>query len=81
MCGGAATFKISLPDGTSIPAANLIEANNLLRTHQRDWPNEDLSIQVAASDSASGERRHDTELEQRWPNAETPAPTNTQEGS
>lgn len=47
MCGAPATFEIRLPDGTSIPAANLVEANRLLRTHQRQWPNEDLSIQVA----------------------------------
>lgn len=47
MCGTPATFEIHLPDGTSVPAANLNEANSLLRTHQRQWPNEDLSISVA----------------------------------
>lgn len=46
MCGTPATFKIRLPDGTSIPAATLIDANNLLRAHQRQWPNEDLMIQT-----------------------------------
>lgn len=49
MCGAEATFEIRLPDGSSIPAANLVEANGLLRTHQRQWPGEDLSIEVAAS--------------------------------
>lgn len=49
MCGGAATFEIRLPDGTSIPAANLIEAHRLLRTNQRAWPNDDLSISTVAA--------------------------------
>lgn len=46
MCGTPATFEIRLPEGEPIPAATLAEANKLLREHQRQWPNEDLSITV-----------------------------------
>lgn len=51
MCGGAATVSIRLPDGVVIPAANVTEAQRLLRSHQRQWPDNDLSISVVAHDS------------------------------
>lgn len=47
-CGGAAKLEIRLPDGTSVPAANMIEAQHLLRAHQRRWKGEDLFIRVTA---------------------------------
>jgi hypothetical protein len=53
MCGAPAKFEVHLPDGTKLAADNLTQANALLRTHQRAWPNEDLVITVAAPDTPS----------------------------
>lgn len=49
-------FEIRLPEGGIIPAANLEEANRLLRLHQRQWPHEDLSITVASTPERSKEK-------------------------
>jgi hypothetical protein len=45
-CGAPATIAIKLPEGDPIPAKDFIEAQRLLRKHQRAWPNEDLYIRA-----------------------------------
>lgn len=58
-CGAPAKFEICLPDGNRVPAASLIDANRLLREHQRQWPNEDLAIVVAAQTAPEEDTFHE----------------------